>query len=89
VAANAGLSAWIDADGRIIRQGPRRATAVIFADVQLDPRQSIYLRIGDWPAGLCLLVCFLLALAGGRECRWGRRLTAIMARLGRRQAVTR
>jgi apolipoprotein N-acyltransferase len=63
VAANSGISAWIDADGRVRRQGPRQATDVILADVRLDSRRSLYLTIGDWFSGLCLLACLLLAVA--------------------------
>jgi len=78
IAANTGFSAWIDGDGRIIRRGPRRATATILADVRLDRRQSPYLAYGDWPAGLCLLGCGAAGVAGlwGRLRRRGRRSAA-------------
>lgn len=62
IAANTGFSAWIDGDGRILEQGPRRATGTILAQVGPDPRQSLYLRYGDWFAGACLAGCGLLAL---------------------------
>jgi apolipoprotein N-acyltransferase len=52
IAANTGFSAWIDADGRIVERGPRRATGFIVADVELDNRRSPYLVYGDLPAGL-------------------------------------
>ena len=55
IAANTGFSAVIDADGRILVQGPRRDTDVVVADVPLDTRRSPYVRFGDWGAGLCLL----------------------------------
>jgi len=64
IAANTGFSAWIDGDGRIVRQGPRRDTGTIFASVSADPRRSWYLRHGDWPAGICLAACAVFALAG-------------------------
>jgi apolipoprotein N-acyltransferase len=64
IAANTGFSAWIDANGRILRQGPRRATGKILAEVGRDPRQSWYLRHGDWLAGLCLAGCLVFALVG-------------------------
>ena len=53
IAANTGFSAWIDGDGRILRQGPRRREKVLFAAVGREPRQSWYLVHGDWPAGVC------------------------------------
>jgi len=65
-AANTGFSAWIDSNGRIVKQGPRRASATLLADVRLDDRRSPYLHYGDLPAGLCLAACCLLALLGAR-----------------------
>jgi apolipoprotein N-acyltransferase len=62
IAANTGFSAVIDGDGRVLRQGPRRATDILVHDVQLDSRKSPYVRFGDWGAGLCLT--FGAALAG-------------------------
>jgi len=64
IAANTGMSAWIDGDGRIIRQGRKRAPDTILAEVQIDRRGSWYLAHGDWPAGLCLLACAVCAGAG-------------------------
>jgi apolipoprotein N-acyltransferase len=64
IAANAGISASIDADGRILEKGPRYADAVILADVRLDSRRSFYLLYGDWPASLCLNFCLFFALVG-------------------------
>ena len=64
IAANTGFSAWIDGDGRIQRQGPRRATAVIIAEPRLDGRYSWYLAHGDWFAGVCLAACGLCGLVG-------------------------
>jgi apolipoprotein N-acyltransferase len=64
VAANTGISAWIDADGRIQAEGPRRGTDLILADVRLDRRESCYVLYGDWFAGACLLATVFLACAG-------------------------
>ena len=64
IAANTGFSAWIDADGRILAQGPRRRTGLILAEVYPDRRTSWYLAHGDLPAGLCLAACLILAVAG-------------------------
>ncbi len=78
VAANTGFSAWIDAAGQIRQQGPRRATGVVFAETQIDPRGSWYLDHGDLPAAVCLAV--VLALAGwGLRDRWvNRKVIAAM-----------
>jgi apolipoprotein N-acyltransferase len=66
VAANTGFSAWIDAQGRILKQGPRRATS--FFPVSLkrgEGRQTVYRIVGDWPWVLCGWVT-LAALVAGR-----------------------
>ena len=64
IAANTGFSAWIDSDGGILQRGPRRAADVIIARPQLDGRQSLYLAIGDWPAGLCLIATCCVGVLG-------------------------
>lgn len=69
IAANTGISAWIDADGRVRRRGPKRDTAVVLAEPSADRRTSWYLWSGDWPAGLCLAACAVLAGLGAWE-RW-------------------
>jgi apolipoprotein N-acyltransferase len=65
IAANTGFSAWIDGDGRIVQQGPRRTSGTLLADVRLDPRGSWYLDHGDWFAGICLMLCGAFAVLGG------------------------
>ena len=64
IAANTGFSAWIDGNGRIVQRGPRRATGTILARPIPDTRRSWYLEHGDWPAGVCLFCCILLAVLG-------------------------
>ena len=73
ISANTGFSAWIDADGRIVERGPRRATGIILAQPSPDTRRSWYLEHGDWLAGFCLCCCILFAVAGvtGRIRRAG------------------
>ena len=64
IAANTGFSAWIDGDGRIRAQGPRRAAEVVVAEVCADRRTSLYLDFGDWFAAACLAACIGLGAAG-------------------------
>jgi apolipoprotein N-acyltransferase len=71
IAANTGFSAWIDSEGRILEQGPRRQAGTILATVAAEGRRSWYLDHGDWPAGGCLAVCLLLGAIGA--ARRGRR----------------
>jgi apolipoprotein N-acyltransferase len=67
IAANTGFSGWIDGNGRVLAQGPRRAPQVLIAEVVPDGRASPYHLIGDWPAILCALVCLVLAAIGWRK----------------------
>jgi apolipoprotein N-acyltransferase len=64
IAANTGFSAWIDADGRVIEQGPRRTADVIIAHPTLDNRRSLYMAWGDLPAGICLTATCAVGLVG-------------------------
>ncbi len=71
VAANTGFSAWIDGSGRILAQGPRRATATLRASVNADGRWSPWLIWGSLPTGVCVAVV-TIAVAG-RFREWLRR----------------
>jgi len=64
IAANTGISAWIDGDGRIRAEGPRRQPCTLLAEVCRNNRHSDYLQYGDWPAGVCLAAACVFALAG-------------------------
>jgi apolipoprotein N-acyltransferase len=64
IAANGGISAWIDPWGRVREQSPRMDRDVILADVELRPLESHYVRFGDWFAGACLTCCVALAILG-------------------------
>ncbi len=63
IAANTGLSAWIDGNGQIRAEGPRFERAILTAQVQRDPRNSWYTRWGDWAPALCLGLCGVAALS--------------------------
>ena len=65
IAANGGISAWIDHAGRLRRQSPRQQPDVILADVELSAMRSPYVELGDWFAGLCLAQCVVFILIGG------------------------
>jgi apolipoprotein N-acyltransferase len=71
IAANGGISAWIDRHGRIRARSPRQKPDVILADVLLnrDGPPTVYVRTGDWFAGLCLTCCGILAIIGWRSRR--------------------
>jgi apolipoprotein N-acyltransferase len=71
VAANGGISAWIDRYGRIRAQSPRQQPDVILADVELNraAAPTVYVRTGDWFAALCLTGCIILAIIGWKSRR--------------------
>jgi apolipoprotein N-acyltransferase len=69
IAANGGISAWIDRMGRIRAQSPRQRADVILADVERGYVGSWYVELGDWFAGVCLTCCVLLAIIGGYSRR--------------------
>jgi apolipoprotein N-acyltransferase len=64
-AANGGPTAWIDSAGRVVERLPKGISGVIEAHPNRDPRVSLYVRIGSFPAGLMGLVtaCGLALLA--------------------------
>ena len=64
VAANTGISAWIDGSGRVLRRGPKRATATVRAAVTPDGRWSPFLAWGSLPAGLAAAFAGFAWLAG-------------------------
>jgi apolipoprotein N-acyltransferase len=73
IAANTGISASIDASGRILAEGPIRQEDTILADVRLDRRESWYLLHGDWFAGACLATTVFFACAGVVDVKRRRR----------------
>ncbi len=64
VAANTGLSAWIDGNGTVLARGPRRETGTLLAEVVPDGRTSWYARWGDLPLSICVLFCLVMILTG-------------------------
>lgn len=69
VAANTGISAAIDGNGRITGRGPKRQEHIVFADVARDHRSSQYCRSGDLPAILCLVASLVWVARGA----WAKR----------------
>jgi apolipoprotein N-acyltransferase len=70
-AANTGVSAWIDARGRVREQTPIFERGLLVGDVPLrDPaRPTFYVRAGDWLPILCWLAsaALLVRRAAGRR----------------------
>ena len=53
VAANSGLSAWIDSSGRRRQVIGRMQSGQILAEPLADRRWGLWRQIGDWPAWIC------------------------------------
>ncbi len=61
-AANNGPTAWIDSYGKIVQRLPTGSTGNLIATPRADLRESLYLRISDWPATLLGLVCVVFCV---------------------------
>ena len=59
VAANLGISAWIDGDGRVVRSLPRMQAGSIFAEPIPDGRSGWWQSVGDWPARFLAMISCL------------------------------
>ena len=69
---NTGITAVIDAEGRVEKAIPQFDPAVLSGSVQPRTGLTPYARFGNWP----VILCTLLALAAvGATARW-RRVTA-------------
>ena len=59
VAANLGISAWIDGDGRVVRSLQRMEAGSILAEPIPDGRWGWWQSVGDWPARFLAIVSCL------------------------------
>lgn len=70
IAANRGLSAYVDSRGRVAAVTQRDRADVLTVTVELPQRSgalpSVYARHGDWLPMSCLICCVVLALVGWR-----------------------
>ncbi|MEQ1824638.1 MAG: apolipoprotein N-acyltransferase [Pirellula sp.] len=64
VAANHGISAWIDGNGRVIRSLRRLEGGSILAQPIPDGRWGVWQMIGDWPARIIAMIGFFPLLLG-------------------------
>jgi apolipoprotein N-acyltransferase len=56
VAANTGITAWIDGDGRVIERLPKMDAGWLVAEPIPDGRSGWWSTWGDWPAKLAALI---------------------------------
>lgn len=72
VAANTGITAWIDSAGEIRQELPRREEGFVVADVRPEKRTSLYQQLGDLFAWICLGGSMFVLLHAVWE-RWAQR----------------
>ncbi len=70
VAANTGLSAYIDSSGKIVVQGGRRQEDVLEIVVSELQIGSIYRVVGDWPPLTLAAICVIAILTRRRGRGW-------------------
>jgi apolipoprotein N-acyltransferase len=69
IAANGGISAWIDHLGHVRAKSPRQQATFIIADIEPSGIESYYVRYGDWFSAACLACCIVLAALGWKSRR--------------------
>lgn len=68
IAANGGLSAYVDERGNIRQTTPRRRTATLLVDfTRRHTGGSLYMAYGDWFAIACMVCCVFLAYIAMRD----------------------
>lgn len=88
IAANGGLSAFIDYGGVLREVSQRRKPQVLLVDVPLieedggysgftEEYVSFYAAWGDWFAGVCVVCCLVLAVVGWRSRKLSRAPTGV------------
>ena len=63
MSANGGPTVWIDASGVVVKDLPGQRAGWIIVPVKADSREAVYLTIGDWPARILALFCFIALAA--------------------------
>jgi apolipoprotein N-acyltransferase len=68
IAANRGLTAYVDYLGRVASVTERNRPDALVVDVETSPWKrkypSFYAKTGDWLAGSCVVFCAALAFIG-------------------------
>lgn len=72
VAANGGLSASIDAHGRLLAVSGKQTAETLVVDVHPGCGTSAYLFVGDWPAMACVVLLIVVLISSrwrAADCR--------------------
>jgi apolipoprotein N-acyltransferase len=81
VAANSGISAWIDGSGRIVQSLERFEEGTILAEPIPDARWGLWQRVGDWPARALGFIALLPPIVGMLRF-FSRRVFVVLRRRG-------
>jgi apolipoprotein N-acyltransferase len=60
IAANTGITAWVDGDGRVVKRLPKMEPGWLLAEPIPDGRMGFWARWGDLPARIVSFLCFAL-----------------------------
>lgn len=75
IAANTGISAWIDGSGQVLARGPRMSPDQLLAEPYRDSRWGLFQVIGDWPARIIALFIWLIYIGGVVQQKYFRKDT--------------
>jgi apolipoprotein N-acyltransferase len=64
IAANTGISAWIDGSGQVQARGARMSPDQLLAEPYRDSRWGLFQVVGDWPIRMIALVTWLIYVGG-------------------------
>ena len=70
IAANTGITAWIDGDGRLVERLPKMDPGWVIAEPIPDGRTGYWSYWGDWPAILVALIGSLPAMMPAMTKKW-------------------
>ncbi len=64
IAANTGISAWIDGSGQVQARGARMSPDQLLAEPYRDSRWGLFQVVGDWPIRMIALLTWLIYVGG-------------------------
>ncbi|MEI8211815.1 MAG: apolipoprotein N-acyltransferase [Planctomycetota bacterium] len=77
IAANTGITAWVDGDGRVVKRLPKMEPGWLLAEPIPDGRMGFWVRWGDLPARIVSSICFAL-WSWSLVRRWRQRSSPIL-----------
>lgn len=75
IAANTGISAWIDGSGQILARGSRMTADQLLAEPSRDSRWGLFQTVRDWPVRIIALLIGLIYVIGVVQPKYFRKET--------------